>query len=84
MPVKRTLTSADGRTIDVVIIAKTETGIKAKKADGKEFELTLDKLSDSDAVFVAGQVEAPIKKMTALVIGKLESEVQLISGPKSD
>jgi hypothetical protein len=59
MPVGRTLTSADGRTIDVVITAKTATGIKAKKADGKEFELGLDKLSDADKAFVASLKTQP-------------------------
>ncbi len=67
MPVKHTLTSADGRTIEVVITAKTATGIKAKKADGKDFELTLDKLSDTDRAFVAGLMEAPVKQLTALL-----------------
>ena len=53
MPVARTLTSADGRTIDVVITAKTATAIVVKKADNKEFEIALDKLSAADKAFVA-------------------------------
>lgn len=72
MPVKRTLTSADGRTIDVTILSKSYTAIKAARADGKEFEIALDKLSDADKAFVAGLVDAPVKKMKALVTGKLE------------
>jgi len=69
MPVGRTLTSADGRTIDVVITAKTATGIKAKKADGNEFEIRLDKLSDADKVFVANLVEPAKKKPRVLYMG---------------
>ncbi len=74
MPIARTLTAADGRTIDVVITAKTATGIKAKKADGKEFELTLDKLSDADKAFVAGLVEPPVKRPRMLFLSSLGSE----------
>jgi hypothetical protein len=72
LPVTRTLTSADGRTIDVTILSKSAMVIQAARADGKEFEITLDKLSDADKAFVAGLVEAPVKKLKALVIGKLE------------
>lgn len=63
LPATRTLTSADGRTIDVVIVSKTPTSIKAKKADGKEFEISFDKLSDADKAFVAGLGEAPVDKL---------------------
>jgi hypothetical protein len=69
MPVARTLTSADGRKMDVVILSKTATGIKAKRTDGKEVELTLDKLSDADKAFVSGLVVSPVKKPTLLYIG---------------
>jgi hypothetical protein len=62
LPAARTLKSVDGRTIDVVIVSKSATAIKAKKADGKEFEITLDKLSDADKAFVAGLGEAPVDK----------------------
>ena len=68
-PVTRTLTSNDGRTVDVVITAKTETAIKARKADGTKFEIALDKLSDADKSFIAGLVASPTKKMTLLQIG---------------
>ena len=68
MPVSRTLTSADGRTIDVVITAKTTSGVTAKKADGKEFEIALDKLSDADKAFVAGLVEPTVKKTSLLFV----------------
>jgi hypothetical protein len=69
LPVARTLTSADGRTIDVTILSKSDTAIKAKKADGKEFEITLDKLSEADREFVAGLVDAPVKKIKVLTFG---------------
>lgn len=77
MPVGRTMTSADGRTIEVVIVAKTATGIKAKKSDGKEFEIDLGKLSDADRAFVATLVEPPVKKPKLLFIGGHEG-----AGPK--
>lgn len=54
LPTPRTLTSTDGRTIDVTILSKTDTAIRAARADGKEFEIPLDKLSDADKAFVAG------------------------------
>lgn len=69
MPVGRKLTSADGRTIEVVITAKSATSIKAKKADGTEFEIALDKLSDSDRAFVATLVEPAVKKPRVLYMG---------------
>lgn len=62
LPAARTLKSADGRTIDVVIVSKSATAIKAKRTDGKEFEIPLDKLSDADRAFVAGLGEAPVDK----------------------
>jgi hypothetical protein len=70
MPVARTLTSADGRTIEVTILSKSDTAIKAKKADGKEFEIALDKLSDADKAFVAGLTSPPVKQLRVLLIGK--------------
>ena len=71
MPVSRTLTSADGRTIEVVITAKTPTAIMVNKADGKKFEIALDKLSATDKAFVAGLVEPPFRKMRVLTIGDI-------------
>jgi hypothetical protein len=71
LPVAHTLTSADGRTIDVTILSKSDTAIKAKKADGKEFEIGFDKLSDADRAFVAGLVNPDpnvVKKPTVLVV----------------
>lgn len=70
MPVAHTLTSADGRTIDVTILSKSDTAIKAKKADGKEAEITLDKLSEADKAFVAGLIE---KKARVLLMGTVFS-----------
>ena len=71
MPVARTLTSADGRTIEVTILSKSATAIKAKKADGKEFKIALDKLSDADKAFVVGLTNPDpnaVKKPTVLVV----------------
>lgn len=55
MPVPRTLTSADGRKLEVTLLEKTATAIKAKRAsDGVEFTLELAKLSADDQAFIAG------------------------------
>jgi hypothetical protein len=65
MPIPRTLTSTDGRKMDVIITEKTATGIKAKRAtDQKEFELELARLSAEDQTFVAGLV---MKKYTVFM-----------------
>ena len=53
LPITHTLTSADGRKMEVTILSKSETAIKAKRADGKECEIALDKLSAADKAFVA-------------------------------
>ena len=68
MPVARTLTSSDGRAIDVTILSKSDTAIKAKKADGKEFEIALDKLSDADKAFVAGLTAQEARKTSVLIL----------------
>ena len=80
LPVAHTLTSKDGRTIDVTILSKSDTAIKAARADGKEFEIALDKLSDADKAFIAG-LAAPdpktVKKLTVLLMG-LENPEALV------
>ena len=71
LPVSRTLTSADGRTIDVTILSKSPTAIKAARTDGKSFEIALDKLSEADRAFVAGLTNPDpnaVKKPTVLVV----------------
>ena len=54
LPVQRTITSADGRKLDVIITNKTATAIKVKTTAGKEFTLEIAKLSTDDQTFVAG------------------------------
>ena len=52
-PTTRTITDTSGRKIEVTIIGKSATGIKAtRKSDGKEFAVELAKLSADDQAFV--------------------------------
>ena len=52
-PTTRTITDSGGRKIEVTIIEKSATGIKAKRqSDGKEFTVELAKLSPDDQAFV--------------------------------
>ena len=54
-PTTRTITDSGGRKIEVTIIGKSATGIKAKRtSDGKEFSVELAKLSADDQAFVGG------------------------------
>lgn len=68
LPVQRTLTATDGRKLDVTITEKTATAIKGKTVSGKEFDITLNKLSTEDQAFIAGLVAAPVKKPTVLLV----------------
>ena len=67
MPITRTLTSADGRTIDVTILSKSATAIKAARADGKEFEIPLNNLSGVDRAFVTALIEPAHRQLTAFL-----------------
>ncbi len=67
-PAEHTITSADGRSLDVTIVGRTETGIKAiRQSDGKEFEIAFDKLSTKDQDFVNS---ITVKKIKVLLIEK--------------
>lgn len=72
LPVKRALTSADGRQIEVTITEKTATAIKAiRVSDGKEFTFDLAKLSAADQAFIAGlaaPAPPPVKPRTVLLM----------------
>ena len=64
LPVERTLTSTDGRTINVTILDKTATGIKTE-LNGKTLNIPLSTLSAADQAFIAGCKAAvlPSKKV---------------------
>ena len=58
----RTITDSGGRKIEVTILEKSATGIKAKRtSDGKEFTVELAKLSADDQAFVGALKPAPTK-----------------------
>jgi len=53
VPISRSLLSKDGRTLDAMLVSRTETTVTFhRKADGTEFTLPLDKLSDADQAFI--------------------------------
>ena len=69
LPVQRTLTSADGRKLDVTITDKSATAIKAKTSGGKEFTLELAKLSADDQAFIIScKAPVPVGKKILYVI----------------
>jgi hypothetical protein len=59
---ERTLTDTQGRTIDVVLLGKTDRGISAMRLDGAEFEISYDLLSQHDREFLS-QWEPPKPEM---------------------
>lgn len=72
LPMARTLTSADGRKLDVTILSKSATAIQCRVGD-KEVAIPLDKLSADDQAFVAGLANMPTasnKKHTVLLACK--------------
>lgn len=49
----RTITSRDGRTIDALLLSRTATSVKIRRASDKaEFVIPFDKLSDADCAFI--------------------------------
>ncbi|MEY4487840.1 MAG: hypothetical protein RIQ79_348 [Verrucomicrobiota bacterium] len=52
-PVQRTLTSADGRKLEAVLISRTDVAVKVRRvADSAEFSIPLEKLSAADQIFI--------------------------------
>lgn len=52
-PITRTLTGKDGRTVDAVLLSRTETTVKIRRtSDRMEFTIPLDKLSEADRSFI--------------------------------
>lgn len=52
-PIRRTLTAADGRTLDAMLLSRTETAVRVRRqADGQEFVIPFEKLSPADREFI--------------------------------
>ena len=70
--IHRTLTDTQGRSIDVVLNGKTDTGILATRMDGVEFEIRYDLLSQADREFISQwqptKPETPENAIDAVVI----------------
>lgn len=58
---RRTLKAADGRTLDAVLLGRTETAVSVRRqADGQEFVIPLEKLSSADRDFIRASA-LPVK-----------------------
>lgn len=69
-PAVHTITDTKGRSMEGVVLSKTETSITFERAaDRKRFEVKLDTLSEADRAFVARLAEAPVNKPILLYIG---------------
>ena len=54
LPAEREITDTTGRKLAGTILSKTDTNIRFRRApDGKEFDLSISKLSDEDRKFIA-------------------------------
>ena len=73
----RTLTDTQGRSIEVVLNGKTDTGILATRMDGVEFEIRYDLLSQADREFISQwqppKPETPENAIDAVVIINTET-----------
>ncbi|MDQ8196407.1 serine protease [Coraliomargarita sp. SDUM461004] len=69
---ERTLTDTKGRTIDVLLLAKTDAGISVMRTDGLELDISYDLLSISDRDFISQweppKPELPESPVDAVVI----------------
>lgn len=60
-PLRRTLTATDGRTLDAVLLGRTETAVRIRRqADGQEFVIPLEKLAAADRDFIRASA-LPVK-----------------------
>ena len=51
--IERTLTAKDGRTVEALLLSRTDTAVKIRrKADAAEFTIPLDRLSEADRSFI--------------------------------
>lgn len=54
-PISRNLKSADGRSVEALLLSRTDTAVKIRrKADAAEFTIPLEKLSAADRKFIEG------------------------------
>lgn len=74
---ERTLTDTQGRTIDVILLGKTDSGISVIREDGAELEISHDLLSQHDREFLSQweppKPETPENAIDAVVIIKTET-----------
>jgi hypothetical protein len=74
---QRTLTDTQGRSIDVVLLGKTDSGILVTRADGAEFEISYDLLSQTDREFLSQwqppKPETPENAIDAVVVINTET-----------
>ena len=85
-PADRAITDSQGRKMEVTLQSKTATSIKfVRKADGKEFDLPLEKLSVEDRTFIATLTNPPAlaaKTSIKLDVKTTKSEIGHAGGQK--
>ena len=60
-PLRRTLTSTDGRTLEADLLARGRDAVRIRRvSDAQEFTLPLDKLSEPDRTFIRDSELPPI------------------------
>jgi hypothetical protein len=87
-PADRSITDSQGRKMEVTLQSKTATSIKfVRKADGKEFDLPLEKLSVEDRTFIATLTNPPAlaaKTSIKLDVKTGKGQMQRAGGQKFD
>jgi hypothetical protein len=79
LPAERTLTSADGRQMAGTVLAKTDAGIKFRRAsDGRAIDIPLDKLSADDRSWVDKSKNKPVAKALLYKLAKEPDLTRLI------
>jgi hypothetical protein len=69
MPVERTITNTEGKSLDGTILSKTESTISYEiKASRKKVDIKLDQLSAEDQAFIATLVDKKNAKPTVLFL----------------
>ena len=57
----RTSTDVQGRSIDVLILAVTESAVQVEMLDGREFEIPFERLSGDDQAYLRAWSPPPVK-----------------------
>ena len=87
-PADRSITDSQGRKMEGTLQSKTATSIKlVRKADGKEFDLPLEKLSIEDRTFIATLTNPPAlaaKTSIKLDVKTGKAQMQRAGGQKFD